>query len=628
MPIRTHLTIAALVFVFPLRGMASNTEPAIPEAAAYVAGGGLYGVKLSPDGSRLAGMVRTPALRGLVVRRLDGSDRRIVYWIDKPDMDLTLIRWAGPDRLLLRVSEHSDRRRVAEWDGLPVTRLVAIDLEGKNPRVLLDNSGEAWLNHAAHELPAACPAGTAVWLHSTGPAPVRIDAVTARGTPARAVPTKARRYWIDDSDTVRLAQIEDRGKPHYRWRNADDRWQDFVPPLEKQTAGFDVLGLEPKGQHAVAWVRPETGAAVRVVRWDLSGAAPAEVLSELPADVKVRELALLRHESECHTVGVRSEQDTVTWGDKLSALVGGIQAALPGAPVQLLQWQGDRYLLERSGPGLPTQYLAGQRSSGTLQLVSEAFPNLPAELPIHTETVTSGDLTLRWTTDAKAAGARPVVVCLDCDVMASRSDAFRPLVARWVSQGFGVIEVIKAPAIEGDLTALRLAGEREGIRQALRLARQRGWSNGKSALVAGHANASLVALGFAARSPTEVQAVATWGAVTDLDDMLRERRAYGGRHQGVVAEVDKAPASWRRDESIRTHLAGLTMPVLLVHAEIDGIARPEQSQSLAKLLQDQGAPVQLLMLKASSNQLEHSAYRLQVVQALDRLLIPLLPSKP
>lgn len=616
-----------------LTASATATQPtrapvSVPEPAAFATGGGLYGVQLSPDGTRVAGMVRTSEIRGLVVRNLDGSDRRVVYWIDKPDLDLTLVRWAGADRLLLKVSEHSERRRIAEWNGLPVTRLVAIDLEGKLPRVLLDPHADGWTNHSAQELAAACPSAPGVWLPGEGSVPVRMDALTARGTPARAVPTDARAYWIDGSDTVRLARIDARGATRYRWRNADQRWQDWTPPTASADASVGVLGLEPDGQRAVAWVRAEVGQPLRLVRWDLSGQAPEERLAELPEDTSARELALLRHESGCHTVGVRATQTTFTWGDQLPALVGGIQAALPDSSVQLLQWQGDRYLLERGGPGLPTQYLVGQRSTGQLQLVSEAYPQLPNELPVRTEKGSAGSLNWRWTTDPNASGPRPVIVCVDCDLLAGRFDAFRPLVARWVAQGFGVLEVLKAPAAEGDLKGLRLAGQREGIRQALALALDRGWSNGKVALVAGHANASLVALGYAARHPQQIQAVATWGAVTDLEQMLRERSRDRDRGKGVVAEVAQAPAPWKREESLSPHAAALTMPVLLMHAEIDGVSRPEQSQALADLLRAQGAPVQTLLLKASSNGLEHPAYRLQVTQALDHLLAPLLPTPP
>jgi dienelactone hydrolase len=98
-------------------------------------------VSISPDGRYLA-LIRTQGGKaGAVIRdRRAGKDQQTRVVLGEPDdFQLTWCKWATDTRLLCGL------RAIARDRGLmyPVTRLVAVDADGKNLRVLIQNSSEA-----------------------------------------------------------------------------------------------------------------------------------------------------------------------------------------------------------------------------------------------------------------------------------------------------------------------------------------------------------------------------------------------------------------------------------------------------------------------------------------------------
>jgi dipeptidyl aminopeptidase/acylaminoacyl peptidase len=96
---------------------------------------------ISPDGRYLA-LIETRKGKGLVVvdDRQGGKSRELRPLFGEPDpFLLTWCHWATNTRLLCGLRATSSERGVL----FPVTRLVAVDADGKNLRVLMQNSLEA-----------------------------------------------------------------------------------------------------------------------------------------------------------------------------------------------------------------------------------------------------------------------------------------------------------------------------------------------------------------------------------------------------------------------------------------------------------------------------------------------------
>jgi hypothetical protein len=99
------------------------------------------GASISPDGRYLA-VIQTLDGRGLVVvdDRQGGKDRVMHPVLGEPDhFQLTWCHWATNTRLLCGLRAITSERGHL----FPVTRLVAVDADGKNMRVLMQNNREA-----------------------------------------------------------------------------------------------------------------------------------------------------------------------------------------------------------------------------------------------------------------------------------------------------------------------------------------------------------------------------------------------------------------------------------------------------------------------------------------------------
>jgi dipeptidyl aminopeptidase/acylaminoacyl peptidase len=130
---------AILALAAALSGMSAHaaSPPSIEDFASRPKVGD---ASISPDGRYLA-MIQTLDGKALVVidDRHGGKDRELRPLLGEPDpFRLTWCRWATNTRLLCGL-------RAIAGDGgylFPVTRLVAVDADGKNMRVLMQNSRE------------------------------------------------------------------------------------------------------------------------------------------------------------------------------------------------------------------------------------------------------------------------------------------------------------------------------------------------------------------------------------------------------------------------------------------------------------------------------------------------------
>ena len=131
---------AGLTLAIGMAGMlAHGASP--PSIADFASRARIEGASISPDGRYLA-LIQTRDGRGLVVvdDRQGGKDRVMHLVLSEPEQFLlTWCHWATNTRLLCGL------RAIASDRGylFPVTRLVAVDADGKNMRVLMQNNREA-----------------------------------------------------------------------------------------------------------------------------------------------------------------------------------------------------------------------------------------------------------------------------------------------------------------------------------------------------------------------------------------------------------------------------------------------------------------------------------------------------
>ena len=629
---RTSIATAALLAAFSAAAAPEAQPPAPIPAAHFANANGLVKPLLSPDGSRYAGMVRTDTRRALVSRMLDGSDTRIAFTLDKPDLELELLRWLGNERLLLRLTNYQPGPVFGKR--LPVSRLVALDLDGSKASVMYDARQNPWTNYSALEVSRACPAADEVLLEQRDGDGLswveRIDSRTGKvreaGAPLEGV---GGRWWADAQGRVRLAQRATGNGSHeilLRQPLPDEpqrlgRWQTWRTLTPQQAQDLRLLGFDADPQRFIVHTRqPDGNGALQ--RWALDGTGAPETLVHL--DGKGPPDELLRNESDCRVVGARRQGRNFVWGDALEALVGGVAAALPETSVELLQWQGDRYLARASRFDRPHDSLVGQRKAGSLTSVAWSYERLPDRLPLQQLTLEGGARLLRPAAPAEGihGAGLPLLVCLRCELHDADVDGFEPLSALLAQRGYAVLQLRPVSRGGEDLSAeaQRLGAEIEAqLREALR---QPGLDGQRIGLIAGDRSAYFGLLWAQRREPA-LRAVIARGALTNLLRYRRQSResdidaAYRAGVERLIGSLDTAALE---AASPALQAARLRAPTLLLHGDHDARVALEHATDLKVGLEKAGLPVRLIEFAHSDSELDHPPYRREAFEAIEAWL--------
>lgn len=602
-------------------------EPQLP--AHFAVGNGFTSLMLSPDGSRVAGMVHAEGRRALVSKRLDGSERQIAFVLDKPDFELQLRRWLGNDRVLLELSNYKPGPIYGMR--LPVSRLLAIQLDGKDPKVLYDDRRQVWTNHKVAELPQPCRSADSLLMPgSTGRDDVGVERMDTRSGLSRSVQPSmdgvAHRWWADAQGRVRLAWVKEKdGRQQLLLRQplADqpDKLGRWLPWREIPLAEADqwqLLGFDADPQRLL--VRAPLDGKNRLLRLALDGDAPPQVLLELPAGATVDQL--LHNEADCRAVAARVRGELLPFGDELDALLGGIRAALPDTQVQLRQWQGERYLVEIGSANRPPEFLVGQRKAGTLQAVASSHAQLPVELAIERRPLAAD---ARLLLPKGRTGPLPLVVCLSCELrFADEVGPFKPLAAMLAAQGHAVLQVSGDKRwLDGPL-ARQVEPHLSRLDGLLATLRADGLVDGERvAVIGGSALEAYAALRWAMARETPLRAIVVSGALTHLPRLRAGSRAQEisdatrAYQRKLIGDLDRSALELA---SPALQAARLRAPTLLLHGDHDARLPIEQSQDLHKALQKLGTPTRLLAFVHSGSELDHPPYRREAYEAISAWL--------
>jgi dipeptidyl aminopeptidase/acylaminoacyl peptidase len=119
--------------------------------------------------------------------------------------------------------------------------------------------------------------------------------------------------------------------------------------------------------------------------------------------------------------------------------------------------------------------------------------------------------------------------------------------------------------------------------------------------------------------------------VTDPGQLVSEVMSRSGSDSGSVDYLRKILGLNERltvTAAPARHVDEITAPVMLIYSDKDARVPPIQSQHMAKVLQDAGKPVEVVVLPGDDHFLLASASRVKMLQAIDGFLAKNLPVKP
>ena len=569
----------------------SETQDAVPPhipTSAFAADSALSGAQLSPDGSKMAMMVRRDGENFLSI--FDAGTRKFADGVALGD-DFNFFRWAGNERILISVNSR-DRRN--DFD---ISRLLLFNMNPRrlDPLVLrrmsadgdnidfIDPAGRYALVSMAEGMGAA----PAVWRFDLTPVDGELPDPVEVQQPEQRVFS-----WVaDNTGTIRIGVGYSRGGKYYlRYRSdANSGFRTMARTRGDEEGAFDLwdfMGLRAGSDIAYALTVPEGSDRRALVEFDFStGEQGRTVISSPDEDVRS---VYFDDAGEPISVGYFGndfrrewlDEELRDWRDKL----GG---ALPGSRVTLLDIseERERMLVLQSGSADPGALYVFTPETRELTLFAEYRPEIrktmlsePRSIRYDARDGTSIQAYLTLP-KGRAAQGLPLIVHPHGGPYGIRdTDNYDDMVQLLANRGYAVIQ----PNFRGS-GGFGEAFERLGDGQIGR-AMQDDLDDAVAHLVAegvvdparvcmlGASYGGFAAVWAAIRNPEIYRCAASFAGVMHFERQLSHDRDYlYGRNRGRhTRRVDGDQTDFDLDDvSPAVQIARLTRPVLLVHGRED-----------------------------------------------------------
>ena len=632
---------------------ASAGAESLPPVAAFVGTNSLEGVALSPDGRYLAMIMRAPQGRVAIVRDLvEPAVAMKEVMSSSPEAQLTWCRWATAKRLLCGY-EGAIRDRGVVY---PATRLAAVDPDGRNWKILINDSRVAGGQFQDQVLSASLPQPDTVLVQadeslirnsafvtnvagqtmSEFPAVEELNIVT--GDMHVRLPSfpPIRRYLTDRHGEVRIGWgYESRSTDISFWARYErspglHAWK----LLFKQDAFADT-GYQPL---AVCVDQPDcvfamAGSEGRAALWriDLTGQAqPRLEFSHPAADVGGPVFG-----SDGRLLGVVYETDRPFFfpvDPKVRDIIDGLKGPLGNTFVTLVDSRSDEnvFLVHTSSDIDPGTFYLLDVAKGSLRVIGSGFPNLDQKkLPrLQSISFTAADGTTIPGYLTVPVGRRaehlPLIVMphggpaardhWDFDFLrlflASRGYAVLQVNFRG-STGYGSKWLMDAHQDWGGLTYSDIT---DGARWAVK----EGIADPAHMCIVGWSFGGYAALVGAVRNGDLYRCAVSIAGVSDLS--MLESQMANFTNSGIVREQIGTLHQKLKDDSPQRHAADAAMPVLMIHGDMDSQSNVEQSIAMDDALAHAHKKHELVIIKGGRHSLSLESERITLMTTLERFL--------
>ena len=649
----------AALFLFSAGAPAVAAGPAdLP--AAFGARESVLSVSLSPSGRQIAFISPGPGLTTFLytVDTTGGGTARETLSADGKPERLDRCGWVSETRLVCTIYMIASSAS-ADGEVVGVTRLIAIDSDGKNIKLLSRSSRPAdqyvsfgggsvidWLPDTegsvlmGREYVPEAKMGTRMVDGREGYGVDRINTANLDTKVVEASNPKARRYISDGRGTVRIMETADRsdatgyesGRLDYYYRTKTSRdWKALGSYSSLRDEGFYPIAVDPDLDVAYGYKKDGSGrSALYSVALDGS---KRETLVFAHPRVDVDGLMRIGRRGRVVGVTYATEKREAAYFDKdLAVLARSLSKALPGLPlIRFVDSSVDEsklLLLAGSDTDAGRYYLfdKGTKSLNELMLARPELENVPlaAMKPVTYKASDGTDVPGYLTLPPGSTGkGLPAIVMPHGGPSARDEWGFDWLVQFFANRGYAVLQ----PNYRGS------SGYGEGwyqkngfqswrtaigdVNDAGRWLVSQGIADPGKLAIVGWSYGGYAALQSPVLDPDLYKAVIAIAPVTDLASLVEDSRGWSN-YRVVKNFIGTGPHL--REGSPAQNAARIKAPVLLFHGDVDLNVGIGQSRKMQDRLKSAGARSELIVYPGLDHQLDNSFARTDMLRRSDAFL--------
>lgn len=629
---------ACFAVLLALLAKTASAEP--PSVAAFAAEVDYGAPALSPDGRKAVMVVRNNQGRILVALDLETKELHGLMPATVDNFEISRCRFKSDVRVLCGFLGTN----FSSGQPYPVTRLVAVDVDGKSHaqvlfQKMLGENDRHGVNFAQFQdrildFQVDDPKHVLIELaDERGPWPSvwSLDVYDGGKTLVQQSHVSILHWLLDPAGVVRFGSGSDIHRSIFITRDsAQDEWR----TLAKWDFGendFDVVGFGPKP--GTLLISADYQGRAAIYESDVNDKQDRKLLIAndyvdvgdpifWPAD---RRLVGFEYETE------RAKR--VIFDDEIAGIYATIDASLPDADNSVLgaSRDGNRVLIKSVTDVRPTQYLVLDRKEKRLIRVASNNPQLPArqyarmkpvKIPGPGGATLPGYLTLPVDSDGKKV---PLVVYPHGGPHSRDSWGWDFMAQFMASRGYAVLQVNFRGSTgygkEWHDTGLQHWGTVmiDDVTAATKWAISEGIADPARTCIVGWSYGGYAALMSTVREPDLYNCAVSIAGVSDLRALAREDfRFYLGRKSmeqllGTDDEEFKAGSPRRNADQVK-------VPVLFVHGDDDWQVAVEHSRSMARLLTTKDRKPEIVIIKDGNHSLTRAEWRETLLSHLESFL--------
>jgi dipeptidyl aminopeptidase/acylaminoacyl peptidase len=600
-----------------------------PLAAEFGASRAMWGLQLSPDGTRIV-VIQAADSGATVARTLNLADghAQLVLAGKVGEFDVQWCDWANDTRLLCGVRRIAFSLPNQQFAG---TRLIGVNADGTAEKVLMDGRDQLaqFQDRIIDWLPAD-PDRVLVEVPSvTGFGVAELEINTGQLRPLHAGRGHVYEWLTDSSGVPRLLQTIDIGLRRWYVRKTPDASWTLLHQsnLKDLDALFAPIGFAEDGNELLAYEVADGRRVISALSLDRD--SPRKIVYVHPTLDVSGALTLGKDRRFVGAMYIDDRPHVVFFDERVREMHETVSKAFPGKAVDVIDedWNRLRYVVLVSGDTDPGTYYYFDWDTRALTRIAEVYPSLAdhtlapmreIRYPARDGVSIPAYVTIP---PGASSGPRPAVVLPHGGPTARDYWEFDYFVQFLAASGYVVLQPNYRGSDgygdewrgEGGFRDWRLAVDditagvdylvSEGIADERRVC-SLGWSFG------GYA-----ALMSAIEEPDMFRCVASIAGVADPRALSSTVSRYVGGTT-VREFIGSSDPEVGRAGSPVERAAEIEVPVLLVHATRDTNVPLEQSMRLAKALRDADRSVQLIEYEFADHDIGPARYRTDLLARL------------